>query len=459
MRILLVNPPFSGIYYKLGFIFPPLGLAYLAAVLRTEGYDVEIVDLAVSPDGLNILAQKKFDLVGISGDTCRHPAAIAVAREVKKKGIKTVLGGSHASYLDQDILENNPYFDFVIRREGEFTLQELVQKLREEQELESIAGLSFRSRQGNFVRNPDRPLISDLDKLPLPARDLLPMEKYKSLELRRRKITPIVTSRGCPFQCPFCCSSHYWGTKWRTHSVERVLTEIELVTAEYGYRAVAFIDDTFTINMKRVDQLSQNIIDKKIDIRWWCFSRPDMIISNEQIIARMAASGARYVFMGVESGEEMILQKLKKGVDRSKSIQAIDLLRQYGIETMASYMFGDLEETYESILRTITFARALPTGSAQFSILTPFPGTVLWEQLAPLLDHRNWQYYDCTHLVFKHPHLTAEQLQKLHILAYRRYYLTLSRILTGALSFIRGKGVKLSKILPVLRKMEQRNND
>lgn len=452
MKILLINPPFKGIYFKLGFLFPPLALAYLGAVTRQIGVETTIIDLVVQPKSLDILQKKKFDLVGISGDTSRHFQALSIAREVKKCGFKTVLGGPHVAYTDKEILKNEPSVDFIIRREGEQTLSELLTKLNLPEEYNSIKGLSYRDEQGTVFRNPNRDFIRNLDTIPLPARDLLDMNKYRTLELRRRKITPIVTSRGCPFNCPFCSASEFSGQRWRTHSIDRVIQEIEIVKNEYKYDAVAFLDDTFTINIQRVNRIANQIIDRKIDINWWCFARPDIIIKHQAMVEKMAQSGCRYVFMGMESGDDHILNRIKKGIDTNISTKAVLLLKKYGIETMASYMIGDKEDTIESINRTIDYACALPTGAAQFSITTPFPGTALFNELEPLLLHRNWDLFDCTHLVYQHPLLSPEQAKKLHNKAYRRYYLTFRRLIIGMLSFIRGKGVKLSKILPVVLK-------
>lgn len=452
MKLLLINPPMGGIYYKLGFLFPPLGLAYLAAAARTIGVEVRIVDLAVDPKGLDILEHQSFDLVGISGDTSRHQTVMKIVQELEKYHCRIVLGGPHATYRDREILNSGADVAFIVRREGERTLQELLTHLDSPAEFEGIKGLTFRNERGNIVINEDRPFIGDLDTLPLPARDLLPMDKYRTLELRKRKITPLVTSRGCPFQCPFCCSSEFAGTRWRTHSLERIMEEIEIVTNEYNFRAIAFIDDTFTIDIKRLEGLCERMAEKDDDLRWWCFSRPDIVLKNPHIVEKMALSGARYVFMGMESGDQTILDRFKKGVHTHRGIEAVELLNRYGIETMASYMFCYPEETKETAEKTITFARGLPTGAAQFSILTPFPGTRIHEELSPELLHENWDEYDCTHLVFNHPNLTPEEAKKIHSRAYRRYYLTLRRILVGLLSSVRGKGVKLKNILPVLKK-------
>ncbi|MBN2384756.1 B12-binding domain-containing radical SAM protein [bacterium] len=451
MNILLVNPPQTGIYYKLGFVFPPLGLAYLAAVLKQNGITVEIVDLAVDSSSLDCLETGKYDLVGITGDTSRHRHVLEIAGEAKKHGCITVLGGPHATYNDRTILEQENNIDYIIRREGEYTLLELIKALDGSGSVEGVAGLTARSSSGSVFQTADRPFIENLDELPLPARELLPMAKYRNLELRRRKISPIVTSRGCPFRCPFCCSSEFAGPKWRTHSLERTLTEIELLVNEYDFGAIAFIDDTFTIDMQRVRALARAITAAGLDIRWWCFSRPDLLLDHEDVVKEMAAAGARYVFMGIESGDDAVLNRLKKGVKRSNGVAAIDLLRRHGIETMASFMLCDSEENEASVRKTISFARSLPAGAAQFSIVTPFPGTVLYERLAPHLLHQNWSLYDCTHLVYRHPSISVERAQHLHALAYRRYYLTPGRILKGLLSAIRGKGVRLSKILPVLK--------
>jgi len=211
MNILLINPAPSGTLKATGVLFPPLGLLYVAAYAEKEGHRVVVRDLAVRKrkEGIEF---KKYDIVGISTDTTRHRQALQLAKEAKSSGCTVVMGGPHPGYVDEEILLTKRV-DFIVHGEGEVTFSELVAFLqRGDRNFHSIQGVSFFSN-GQLVRTAPRPFIEDLDRLPLPARHLVHMDDYQRTKLGDRPITPLVTSRGCPYQCAFCASSHFWEQK------------------------------------------------------------------------------------------------------------------------------------------------------------------------------------------------------------------------------------------------------
>jgi anaerobic magnesium-protoporphyrin IX monomethyl ester cyclase len=221
VKILLINPSPTGTLKATGVLFPPLGLLYVAAYAEKEGHEVVVRDLAVRKKGEEI-NYKRYDLVGISTDTTRHRQALKIANQSKEAGCAVVMGGPHPSYVDEEILSTRKV-DFVVRGEGEVTFAELVAALeKKDRKFDSIQGISFLS-DGTLVRTPSRPFIEDLDNLPLPARHLIPLEDYRRTKFGGRPITPLITSRGCPYQCAFCASSHFWGSKVRMRSVESLL--------------------------------------------------------------------------------------------------------------------------------------------------------------------------------------------------------------------------------------------
>src|SRR5512135_1769714 len=217
-----------------------------------------------------------------------------------------VMGGPHPGYVDEEILSTKRV-DFIVRGEGEVTFSELVVALEKNGRTDSIQGISFFS-EGKPVRTPARPFIEDLDSLPLPARHLIPIEDYQRTKFGGRPIAPLITSRGCPYQCAFCSSSHFWGTKVRMRSVASLLSEIQEIHHRYHFNAMAFVDDTFNLFPKRVIEICHGIVEKKLDLWWWCLSRIDLLLRNEDMIHEMVWAGAKSVFIGVESPRRATLK-------------------------------------------------------------------------------------------------------------------------------------------------------
>ena len=450
MRLLLLNPPFSGLYHQLGFILPPLGLAYLASSLRRQGHSVSIKDLNVEEPPSDLSG---YDLVGITADTPRYPLALAWAKRAKEAGTAVVLGGPHVSFQDEEALRTG-WVDFVVRGEGETIFPALVNSWQGGEDLSSLPGLSY-LEQDLIRRTPDAELPADLDALAFPARDLLPIDLYRRLELAGRPITSIITSRGCPFNCTFCASSRFSGTRWRTRSISSILEEIEEIIGRYGFSALAFLDDNFTLDPDRVLQICEQILHQGWDLKWWCFSRPDTLIKNDAMVEAMAAAGARYVFMGIESASQGVLDAYGKRAHPGMAESAVRLLRRYGIDTTGSYVLGEVGETEEMARATISQAIQLRVASAQFSLLTPYPGTDLFERLRGRIFEPDWSRYDCMHPTIRLDHLSPERLSELLRLAYRAFYLRPSRVLKGLLSPFRLRGIKVGAIRDMMTALKE----
>ena len=422
MNILLINPDPSGTLKATGVLFPPLGLLYIAAHAEKEGHQVVVKDLAIRKKKEDI-DFKKYDIVGISTDTTRHRQALQLAKKAKTMGCTVVMGGPHPGYVDEEILSTRKV-DFIVRGEGEVTFSELVATLQKNDgKFHSIQGISFFSN-GQLVRTPPRPFIENLDRLPLPAKHLIHMDDYRRTKFGGRDITLSVTSRGCPYQCAFCASSHFWGTKVRMRSVESVLKEIEEIYYRCHFNAVAFVDDTFNISPKRVIEICHGILEKKLDLWWWCLSRIDLLLRNEEMVKEMVRAGVKSVFIGVESSNPKTLEELKKGIDVENTVQAVDMLKRNGLEIHAAYILGGLHETAEVIHETIRFAKRLDTNVAQFSILTLYSSTAVYEQVKDrIFKWRSpWSFFDMQHLVFKHDHLSFIRMEWLLLKAHLLYY-------------------------------------
>jgi anaerobic magnesium-protoporphyrin IX monomethyl ester cyclase len=251
------------------------------------------------------------------------------------------------------------------------------------------------------------------------------MKKYNSI-MNGWNFTNLITSRGCPYNCYFCSSSRFGGLKWRSRSAKSIVDEIELLVHTYGYRAFSIMDDNFTLIPKRVFAFADELEKRGLNnIRWWCFSRVDILVNNEEMIRRMAEAGAYMVFLGLESPNQSILESYNKHIANDQQQKAVELLKKYGIEIHASYIIGNIKETSEMAEHTINWAMKLKVKTSQFSILTPYPGTALFEdsQKENRFLHRKWDFYDGLHPVLKLDYITPRQLRNTLVRAYKKVYL------------------------------------
>ena len=428
MKALLINPRGSNFYAKLGLHLPPLGLAYIAAVLRLNGHEVKIADLGVNHNALTHEVLDWAEIVGISSDTASYPETLTIAKIARDAGKKIIMGGYHVTFLDREALDTS-LTDFIVRGEGEEIMLNLLNTLESGDNLDKVDGISY-LKSGVYCRNKDSDPPTDLNKMPFPARDLLPMHSYRS-RMNGWSFTSLITSRGCPYNCHFCCSSKFGGLKWRARSAESIVDEIEHLYYNYDYKVFSFMDDNFTLRPERVYEFADELEKRGLkDIHWWCFSRVDILAKNEEMIKRMAESGAYMVFLGLESNNQQILNNYHKNVGNNQQQRAIELLNKYGIKIHASYIIGDISETVEMVENTIQWASQVNAKTTQFSILTPYPGTELFSHVKKenRLFHEKWDLFDGMHPVMKLDHLDPRQINDLLRKAYKKIYLNLIKI-------------------------------
>ncbi len=445
MRVLLCYPFQNNMYHKVGFILPPLGLGYISSYLKKKGHEVKIIDFNIAHTKVDL---NDYHVIGISADTSRYLSAINLCKEARKTKAKIVMGGHHVTFMDEEPLLNG-FADYIIRGEAEETMAELLEAIDGDKDIEEVAGISF-MRNGTIVRTHNRK-APDISILPQPDREELRIKSYQYLEMGAKKITGILTSRGCPYHCTFCCSSEFSGREWRALSADKVVNEIEDIVSNYGFNGIAFLDDNFTLNPDRVKEICRGIIQRRLDILWWCFSRADTLLRNEDMVKEMAHAGARYIFIGFESFTQNTLEHYGKRISPEQSFEAVRLLKSYGISTHASFIIGDIHETEEMILRTIKYAKDMSPEAVQFSILTPYPGTQLFKEVKERIFTYNWNLYDCLHPVFKLDYITPETIQRLLKKAYMNFYLSPERIIKGLMSPYKKRGIKLNSIFRILR--------
>jgi anaerobic magnesium-protoporphyrin IX monomethyl ester cyclase len=380
MRVALIAPKWN----RKASDYPPLGLAYLAAVLERDGHQVSVFDLGLDPsipleDGVAHVAAFGPHLIGISAMTSVYQSALETAILLKASlGRPVVLGGPHATVYPERVLTESPVIDYVIRGEGEETLLALVRALDAgSRDLSSIQGLTYRHR-GEIVSSPDRPLVADLDGLPLPARHLLDLKRYGLRTPEGQPMVTILSSRGCPYNCSYCFKGIV-GRTYRQRSPDNIVSEIRAVIEQYGISNFYFIDDLFTVDLRRLQAISDQIIVENLDIRWQCLGRVDRV--NAEILHKMYAAGCRRIHFGIESGNEQVLQRIAKGINLGQVRQAVRWAKDAGLQVKGYFMLGLPGDTEVTMQQTVDLAVELDLDEAMFSLTTPFPGTRLWDEL------------------------------------------------------------------------------
>jgi radical SAM superfamily enzyme YgiQ (UPF0313 family) len=372
-----------------------------------------------------IRSENNISIVGI---TCLTPFSSYVNRiaDIAKEimpDVKVVVGGAHATALPTEILRNNN-IDFVIRGEGETTLLELSQRILglNSLDFEKIKGICFRNN--GIVRTEVRPYIEDLDALPFPARHLLPMERYHALHLKGKKVTNILGSRGCPYNCIFCDYRYLMGPKIRYRSPPNIVKEISECIQRYGIDYVDFSDSTFTIGERRVIHFCELLRKESLDISWDCNGRVNLVTRN--MLIGMKKSGCKLIKYGVESGNQGILDYSNKQVTLDQIRRAIHLTKSVGIETVAYFILGLPGENWTTIRETINLAKELDPDYAQFSFATPYPGTPLFDYATTedLIDTKDWDDYFIIDKPIMHTkELSGDDLAKGLKIAYKEFYL------------------------------------
>jgi len=422
-KVALVNPPpMKGVFHHHPYL--PIGLAYLAAVLEEKGNEVLVLDcLASGIDHAQLkqkLASFNPNLIGISSMTPMVPSTMLAAKISKDAcpNASVVLGGPHATFMDKEILQEQTSVDVIVRGEGELTLLELTQKISNQESLNNVEGLTFR-KDGQIQQNTARPYIQNLDELPFPAYKHFPLEKYR---LFGKLFFPVITSRGCPFQCSFCTTSRILGKQYRARTPKNIGDELELLKNQYHADSFTFYDDTLTLDKQRIFAICDEIKNRKIDIPWDCQTRVDQI--SEEILTKMKQTNCQQVFFGAESGCQDVLNWVKKRTTVAQNEAAIKMAKKAGLFVAISIIIGYPGETAEMRKETIDFLRRAEPDDVYLCIATPYPGTdlrVLVEQMG-LKMSSDWEKYDTTTPVFDNPLLPDAEALRIRKQFYDGFY-------------------------------------
>lgn len=429
MKVLFVNPPQTASKYKfMGVIAPPLGIAYMAGVLQENNIDVEILDASAEDmdfkDVEKELLKRKPDLVALTALTPTIGRAFETAQVVKETlpDSIVVMGGYHPTFNFIETLEDENV-DIVIRGEGEYIMLNLVQALENQSSLHDVKGIVFEDKNSKeIVVNPEAPLIQDLDELPFPALNLLPMKKYRLLDMDTH-MTTMITTRGCPMQCSFCSSAAMHGKKIRERSVENIVDEIEYLNTNYDIDTIAFMDDTFTLKKRKVMAICDEILKRNIEIMWGCTSRVDTL--DEKLLKKMKEAGCITIFIGVESADQQQLDNMCKNTTIAKIENAFKIAHKLKIRTIASVALGMPGDTKEIMNKTVKFVHKLKPNYAIYSLATPYPGTRFYKEAFEknLIKIKDWSKYTLITPILETIDCSLNDMRKIQAKAFMKFYL------------------------------------
>jgi len=452
MRVALINPRFRlPIDTRTS---PHLGLAYLAAVSQRRGDIVRVYDADVETESVkDFVAEFRPDVVGITANTPQVKQAWRTALAIRDvSDIPVVLGGPHVSVesesLDFESL-GQPGVHVIVRGEGEATWVEICDRLdawKRDQEdhstarmfdpalglWEGVLGISYRTSEGALHRNSGRPPIGDLDSLPWPAYDLFKMERYTSLQpatdaVEGSRSFSLMTSRGCPYRCTYCSQS-VMPVRWRARSPEGVLEEWKHLVRDRGAQEIGILDDSANIQVKRLERLCDLLIAERLSHVPWIFVNGIRAnLAERQFLARLKSAGLKRLAFGVETGDPDMLKSIDKRIDLDTIRQAFRDAKAAGLETIGFFIIGLPGDTRETMQRTIDFAIELDPLIANFSMMTPYPGTKVYSQVKRegRLLIRDWEDYVFFEQKARYEmgDMTAELVETMYRRAYRQFYL------------------------------------
>lgn len=420
--------------------FPPIGISYLAGYLvKHSNHEIKILDtLAERLDYEQIEQRIKShqpDIVGITAFTPTFYDVLQVARIVKKVAPDcfVCLGGAHVTtYPDETMC--HPEIDFLVHGEGEIIFANLLDTLEKGNSISTVEGISFRE-DGILRHNMQKGYIKDINSLPPPAFDLMPLHKYKSAIGTGNTVGTIATSRGCPYECTYCNRPY---RSYRSYSTDRILSEIGYFY-NHGIKEFVFFDDMFNLTPKRVMDISDAIMAQYPDIIWSFRGRVDQV--TEEMVRKAKKAGCRQILFGVEAAKDEDLKAIKKKITTSQVINAIRICKEMGIETSTNWLIGlPTHKNRKDILALLDFAIKSGSDYAQFNILIPYSDTELFADgvKKKILPSNFWSEYALNpvpnaYIPIWDEHLSRKELSELLKICYKRFYLRPSNVIKNVL--------------------------
>ncbi len=466
-RVFLLFPPVRLCRETMKVASSPLGVGYIAAYIRDD-VEVQIMDAAAESGHEHYMDEEfvwfgsplseireriekfKPDIVGM---TCIFSSVFPVIREVCREvkridpEILTITGGSYPHFMAEHCLSSEPSLDMVALGEGEQAMRDLINHLRKGKSIGDIDGLAFKE-DGRVVVNPRTKWIENLDDIPFPARDLLPMDLYRkigvphSLSTASSNFAPIISSRGCPARCIYCSSTSFWGNKPRFRSPDNVLDEIGELIEKWGIEEIQFEDDNMTADRKRAKKIFRGIRERGYKIKFNYPNGVAMWTLDEEMIDLMEEAGCYEMTLAYESGCQKVLREIvKKPVNLERAAEITKYIHKKKIRTDAFYIIGFPGETLEQIQETIDFAHRMKTDIAYFFVANPLPGTELYriaKEKNMLMDGFDFENLSYSHSAYHDGVFGEGVLEKKAGRAFVKYSL---------LSFLRKPHVFLKRLL------------
>lgn len=448
-KVLFVEPP-KDIWFVMGeYLPPPYGIIQLAAYLEKHVEDVQVEVLDCNAEKVDWaqmeqrIASSNPDIVCSSSLATCNTYAVAKTLETAKRvspSILTVTGGQHFTATAKESLETYPEIDMIVGGEGEQTLTELVRCSIAKEPILEIKGLSLR-KNGQIINNPPGPLIENLDDLPFPGyhlvKDLMNKYHFSAMAADNSPYALVEGSRGCSHECTFCTQWRHWQACWRVKSSKRIADEIKYCNEAFGSKFIWLTDDNFGAG-NRPKEIAEAILERELskDVAWFVQARCDDIIRNKEVLPKLKKSGLSWVLLGVENSNLSTLDAFKKGITPQDAKTAVKLLKDNGIFAHAMMIIGQRKDTRESIERLKEFANELDPDFIMFGILTPFPGTEIYEEANRngwIMD-KNWSHYDMIHAIMPTETLSINEVQEELYGCYRDFYGSWSRRFGGLLS-------------------------
>ena len=449
--IVLIHPPRESSVWekKLGSKLPPIGLASLAGYLREQGIGVTILDalnLGLNEaQVLEYIREKKPAYVGITATTNMITDAASIAEKIKaiSPGIVTIIGGSHVSAMPVETMEKFSVFDIGVYGEGEITLHQIMEA---DKINKGINGIVFRDN-GSVVQTADRDFIKDLDTLPYPAYDLLPdfpdfyrptPNNYSALP-----VAPIISSRGCPYSCTFCDRAVF-GQKWRSHSIDYLISLIKHLQERYNISEICFYDDIFLIKKEKLYEFIEKKINRNIQFSWSCEGRIDQM--DEQMLKDMKKSGCWQINYGIESGSQTILETFNKKITVDQIWKTLRATKKAGLHSRAYLIIGAPTETMHTLKETRDMIKSVPLSDIHISFFTPLPGAALYKEIIGEIDTEQYHSLNQYLISYIPPGVTEKALHEFMSSLYREFYLHPRRLFRYAFMVLnRHKSVHLLK--------------
>lgn len=428
-KIVFIEPRAPNLHIFSLYPLPRLGTLILGTMMKDRGWDVEIFIEELRKIDFEII--RSADLVGISTITSTAPRAYALADKIRKLGVPVIFGGPHVTFMAEEALD---HADFVVRGEGEQTLMDFIDAWEKGTGFSGILNLSYRVN-GEVSHNPLRPFLKDLDQIPFPDFSLM---KSPKRGIGGRNTIPVQTSRGCPFNCSFCSVTGMFGKKYRFRSTENVIEELR----RYNHRknSIFFYDDNFAANRRRAKELCEAMIREKLRFKWTTQVRADLA-KDEELVGLMKKAGCHTVYIGFESMNEESLKAMKKRQTVEEIVHAVKVLKKHRINIHGMFVYGFDEDDWQTVKKTVKFAKKSRLTSTQFLILTPVPGSEFYDKVNKenRIQFRDWALFDGHHVVFQPSRFSLFDLQRAQIFSHKKFY-SLKEV---AKRFIKGKWIDI----------------